>query len=287
MEVVTENEATTRILLGQSLEIGRAHGLDSSDKTISRRHLSLSVAGDTNGEEIRLQFEVLGRNPIYVYRDGEVKIFRRFESGEMRKGDMLCVSGKNPVWYSVRATEDCGEGVRQNVSESDSGIVDFDISGLDPVKEFGFVVEGLEFDGYPKKMMRDIQNWNWFVEEEVRDGEDDNGKKVKGKRKRGGGHNDDEWSGESEDEKALMNKSRKARREKYVTRSEDRHGKMSSTRTDDRVVDNEEEDRDNEDEDDETLGGFVVDDEKVEEEEENETEEEEEDFEDEDEDEDE
>lgn len=142
MEVVTENGAPTRILLGQNLEIGRAQGLDSSDKTVSRRHLSLSVAGDTNGEETRLQFEVLGRNPIYVHRDGEVKIFRRFERGEMRKGDMLCVSGKNPVWYSVRTTEDCGEGVRQNVSEIelaakleiDSGVVDLDISGLDPVK---------------------------------------------------------------------------------------------------------------------------------------------------------
>ncbi|KAL1533143.1 chromatin modification-related protein EAF7 [Salvia divinorum] len=248
-----------------------------------------------NGEETRLQFEVLGRNPIYVHRDGEVKIFRRFERGEMRKGDMLCVSGKNPVWYSVRRTEDGREGVRQNVAEieldgkleSDSGVVDldqvgFDISRLDPVKEFGFVVEGHEFDEYPKKMMPDIQNWNWFVEEEVRNGEDDDdGKKVKGKRKRGG-HNDDDWSGESEDEKVLMDISRKAQRTKYVTRSEDRHGKMSSTRTDDRVVDNEE-DEDDEDEDDETLGGFVVDDENLEEEEENESEEEE-DFEDEDED---
>ncbi|KAG6436704.1 hypothetical protein SASPL_101606 [Salvia splendens] len=42
------------------------------------------------------------------------------------------------------------------------------ISDLDVVKEFGFV--GQEFDGYPKRMVHDIQNWNWFVEEEVRDG---------------------------------------------------------------------------------------------------------------------
>lgn len=43
------------------------------------------------------------------------------------------------------------------------------------------MVEGHEFDGYPKKMMPDIQNWNWFVEEEGRDGEGDDGKKGKGR----------------------------------------------------------------------------------------------------------
>ncbi|PWA66249.1 hypothetical protein CTI12_AA321370 [Artemisia annua] len=36
-------------------------------------------------------------------------------------------------------------------------VSDFD----DPVKEFGFVVMGHEFDHYPKKMIRDIRNWDW------------------------------------------------------------------------------------------------------------------------------
>lgn len=150
MEVVTENEAPTRIRPGQAREMGRASGLDSSDNTISRRHLSLSVAGASDGEETRLQFEVLGRNPIYVHRDNEVKIFRRFERGEMRNGDMFCVSGKNPVWYTVRRTEDGADGVRRNAAESELGgemdadigfggvgdldLFDVDISGLNPVK---------------------------------------------------------------------------------------------------------------------------------------------------------
>ena len=51
--------------------------------------------------------------------------------------------------------------------------VGLDISDLDAVKEFGFVGQG--FDGYPKRMMHDIQNCNWFVEVEVRDGEDGDG----------------------------------------------------------------------------------------------------------------
>ncbi|XP_057797170.1 protein SQS1 isoform X2 [Salvia miltiorrhiza] len=301
MEVVTENEAPTRIRPGQSNEIGRVRGLDSSDKTISRRHLSLSVAGAMNDEETRLQFEVLGRNPIYVHRDNELKIFRRFEKGEMRNGDMLCVSGKNPVWYSVRRIEDGEEGVRRNVAESElAGEMesDFGFKGVDDLDQVGFdiscldPVKGHEFDTYPKKMMRDMKNWDWFLEEEGGNGEDDEGKKVKGKRKRGGENDDDddEWSGESEDERVLIDKSKKVARAKYVTRSKD-HGKpskMSSRRTENRVVDDEDEDDEDEDEDedDETLGGFVADDENLEEEEEGKLEEEE-DFEDDDEDEDE
>lgn len=160
------------------------------------------------------------------------------------------------------------------------------------VAEFGFVVEGHEFDSYPKKMILDIKNWDWFLENEGKDSEDE-GKKVRGsrrrKRKKGAENDDDEeeeWSGESEDERVLMDRSRKAPRAKYTTRSKDRGkpNEMSSTRTRNRDDDEEEE----EDEDDETLGGFVVDDENLEEEEEGgelEEDDEEEELEDEDEDE--
>ncbi|KAH6821114.1 RNA-binding family protein [Perilla frutescens var. hirtella] len=280
MEVVTGNEPTTRIRPGQSHELGRAHGLDSSDKAISRRHISLSVAGATNGDELRLQFEVLGRNPIYVLKDNEVKIFRRFERGEMGNGDMFCVSAKNPVWHSVRRIEDVAERVRRNAVESEfsgkmevdfgfDGVEDLDqvgvdISGVDPVKEFGFVVEGHEFDSYPTKMIRDIKNWDWFLEEKGKNSDDDEeeGKNVKarrrGKRKKGAENDDDdEWSGESEDERVLMEKSSKAWKAKYMTRSVD-HGKPSEkspTRT--KNGDAGEEDDGDEDEDDETLGGFL------------------------------
>lgn len=69
-------------------------------------------------------------------------------------GDMFCVSGKNPVWYSVRRIEDGAEGVRRNVEENelveemdndygfegleDLDQLDVDISGLDPVKGLFF-----------------------------------------------------------------------------------------------------------------------------------------------------
>lgn len=68
----------------------------------------------------------------------------------MGNGDTFCISGKNPVWYSVRRIEDGAEAVRRNVAQSElagkmeidfgsEGVddldqLDVDISGLDPVK---------------------------------------------------------------------------------------------------------------------------------------------------------
>ncbi|GFP85693.1 hypothetical protein PHJA_000713000 [Phtheirospermum japonicum] len=287
MEVVSENGFKTQIKPGQTRELGRDHSLNSSDRTISRRQVSFFIPRVAEKQETLIRFEVLGRNPIYVSKDNEVKIFRRFERGEMGDGDMFCVSAKNPVWHTLRKTEDdCTAGVRRNDSESElaasserefgfEGIEDLqhesvDNSDIDPVKEFGFVVIGHEFDSYPKNMIRDIKNWDWFIEEARKDTEDDDdddeGKKRK--RKKGPENDDDEWTGESEDDKVLIDKSRKAQRPKYTTRSKD-HGESSKSSTrKSRELDEEEEEDDDEDEDDETLGGFIVDDEKLDEDEE-------------------
>ncbi|KAI9109338.1 hypothetical protein K1719_019682 [Acacia pycnantha] len=56
----------------------------------------------------------------------------------------------------------------EKVCESSSNgldIEDIDVSGIDPVKVFGFVVMGREFDHYPKNMIRNVKSWNWFLEE--------------------------------------------------------------------------------------------------------------------------
>ncbi|KAK6128055.1 hypothetical protein DH2020_038219 [Rehmannia glutinosa] len=297
MEVVSEDGSITRVKPGQTRELGRGHGLNSSDKTISRRHVSFSIPRVTNNQEILVRFEVLGRNPIYVSKDNEVKIFRRFERGEMGNGDMFCVSGKNPVWYTLRRIENGGDSVRQNDSESElavnlesgfglKGFEDLqheavDISDIDPVKEFGFVVIGHEFDSYPKKMIRDIKNWDWFLEETGKNTEDDEdeGKKGKGsarrKRKKGMENDDDEWTGESEDDKVLIENSRKAQRPKakYITRSKDdrkpsKDKSKSKSSSGKKNIELDDEDDEDEDEDDETLGGFIVGDENLDEEEE-------------------
>lgn len=150
MEVVSADGSVTQIKPGQTRELGRAHGFDSSDQTVSRRHVSFFIPQVTTNQEILLRFEVLGRNPIYVSKDNEVKIFRRFERGEMGSGHMFCVSAKNPVWYTLRKIENGGEGVRQNDVESElaenlesgigfEGVEDLqqeavDISDIDPIK---------------------------------------------------------------------------------------------------------------------------------------------------------
>ncbi|CAA0822408.1 SMAD/FHA domain-containing protein [Striga hermonthica] len=299
MEVVSQDGTRIRIDPGQTRELGRTHGLSSVDKTISRRQISFSILLAPNvGQETLLQFEVLGRNPIYVSQGGGVKIFRRFERGEMRDGDMFCVSAKNPVWYAIRKIDngDVG-GARRNDPENELGanlesVFDsrgfedmvqsaVDVLGLDPVKEFGFLAIGHEFDSYPVKMIRDIKQWDWFLEEakkDIDDEDEDEGKTEKRssrrKRKKGTENDDEDWSAESEDDKVIVHKSRKSQKPKYMTRSKDRgknskkedgSKRKSPTVKETREIDDDEED---EDEDDETLGGFIVDDENLEDEEE-------------------
>lgn len=231
----------------------------------------------------------------------------------MESGDKFCLSAKDPIWYSLKGlSSSCAESVRRNDLKTEFcgelgdgsgiegvdglGIGDVDVSCIDPVTEFGFLVIGHEFDSYPKKMIRDMKNWDWFLEEVGRGGDDDDdddendgdakkkGKRRGGKKRKKGAENDDEdWSGESEDDKVLINNPKNFAKPKYTTRSKDRakHGKgkpatgSSSSRKQTRELDDEDED-DDMDEDDETLGGFIVDDEKLDEDEDTDNEEEEE-----------
>ncbi|GKA77259.1 hypothetical protein Tco_0783720 [Tanacetum coccineum] len=68
------------------------------------------------------------------------------------------------------------------------------------LSEFDFVVMGHEFDHYQKKMIRDIRNWDWFLEEHKEDSGEDEEDEV----------NDDEddnvWTGESEKDPELIKK---------------------------------------------------------------------------------
>ncbi|KAK4267292.1 hypothetical protein QN277_024090 [Acacia crassicarpa] len=304
MAVEIEGEDGTRFVLGTRGEIlfGRALGFNTNDRTVSRRHVSFQLRSSLEksdaGEEPRVSFEAIGRNPIWVFskNDGGIRIFRKFEKGEMEVGDRLCLSGKSPVWFDFK---DSGvqEGKKtisdiEEVSESSSNgldIEDIDVSGIDPVKVFGFVVMGHEFDHYPKNMIRNVKSWNWFLEEPNKDDEDEDDFEEKGmtvgrKRKKGKDNKDedDDWNVESEEDTGLVASVRKVRRSGYSTRSKDqnkqtkdRKSSKSSGRSKAPSVDETVED-----EEDETLGGFIVDDEEEDQEEENSEEEgEEEEFE--------
>ncbi|PSR96169.1 RNA polymerase-associated protein [Actinidia chinensis var. chinensis] len=286
-----ECEGGTKILLknGFKREIGRGLGFDSKDRTISRRHVSFEIRTHPTSNA-RVRFEVIGKNPMWVYHSasGEIRVFRNSEGDEMEAGDMFCVSAKKPVWFAVKRLEFEGEDEREVEREmrsenemaegiqsgfalrsiEDLDIDSLDVSDIDPVKEFGFLVIGHEFNHYPKQMIRHANTWDWFLDERKEESEDDEVSDKKGKigarrkRKKGEGNDDDEWMVENEDDKELITKIRKVQRPKYSTRSTDREKTNKGSVQKKTISVNED------DEDDDTLGGFIVTNDNMEEEEE-------------------
>ncbi|KAL2539131.1 SMAD/FHA domain-containing protein [Abeliophyllum distichum] len=295
MEIEGTDGCKTLIKQGQTREFGRGQGFNSTDKTISRHHVAFSLPEN----ETRVHFQVIGKNPIWVHssKNDEVKAFRSSKKGEMESGVMFCMSAKNPIWFTLKKTEIEGANVEEKevVGENENevkrelglecelaeslqsgsgpkGVEELDpesvdISGIDPIKEFEFVVMGHEFDRYPKIMIRDIKDFDWFLEGPGEDRDDDDKKVKKGgrrKRKKGEENDDEEWTGESEDDKEVITKSRNVQRPKYTTRSKDRHKSDKDTSKSKRTTGMKSrnvDDKCEEDEDDDTLGGFIVSDE--------------------------
>ncbi|XP_030969663.1 uncharacterized protein LOC115989934 [Quercus lobata] len=229
MEV--EGEDDSNIVLqnaGDKVVFGRGFGFNTKDKTVSCRHVVFELAkcgeSQTGSKYSKVSFEVVGKNPMSVkeHGSGEIRVFRKGEKGDVAEGDWLCLlSGKRPVWFAVRES---GSGEKEKrVLESEIGLgeslgggfefddgVDVEALDIDPVKEFGFLVMGHEFDHYPKQMLRDIRNWDWFLEEPKRESDDDeylekSAKRgvMKRRRKAAGNDDDDDFTGESDDERSL------------------------------------------------------------------------------------
>ncbi|ONK80939.1 uncharacterized protein A4U43_C01F23500 [Asparagus officinalis] len=304
-------ESNSKTLIGR--ELGLGFGSSATDQTISRRHLSLRPI-----DEQRVGFEVMGKNPICICEgiDGERRVYKNSEKGELRIGDRVSLSLKKPCFWVLKRRE------RENEEEEDEEkrrvldaverrekrtcerrrdkeekmkavVVDggddeeigyVDVSGIDPVKEFGFLVKGHEFDQYPKKRILAVKNWNWFLDEPNNDNDDDEtideatsskAKKSRVRTKKGGSNDDDdqEWAGESEEENVVVAKRGSAKRPKYSTRSKDPKRPRNDVSKKDAKIHKDE--IEEEDEEDETLGGFIIDDEGEEEEVEDEESEEE------------
>ncbi|KAF5452988.1 hypothetical protein F2P56_027936 [Juglans regia] len=295
MEV--EGEDGSRIALqngpNHKTFFGRGLGFHTDDRTVSRRHVLFEVkTSDDKSRSLTgatVSFEVVGKNPIWVKNSGcgEIRVYRSGEKGEVAAGDCFCLSGKRPVRFSVQgrgfgAAEKRVLGSEDELDASLTSGFEFggiDVSEIDPVKEFGFLVMGHEFDHYPKQMIRDIKNWDWFLEEPGRDSDDDAylEKKVKRgvmrKRRKAEGNNDDNWTGESDDDGELVAKLRKVERPKYPTRSKEceksrKDAKASRDSAQKKAIGDA-------NDDDETLGRFIVDDDDVEQEEETDEDEEE------------
>ncbi|TYI24335.1 hypothetical protein ES332_A06G226700v1 [Gossypium tomentosum] len=305
MEIEGADGSRLALKSGSKITFGRGSGFNTDDRTVSRRHVELELEtlvdknGETRTEEPSVSFEETGLNPVWVRRgtNGEIKVFNSSDKGRLENGDWICLSGRVPVWFVLKKTEE-NEKEERDLG-SDSGAESVDIEDIDPVKEFGFLVIGHEFDRYPNQRFCNIKNWEWFLEEhgngsDDEDNDDDEaveqkrGRSKGKKRKKGDNDDDDDWTGDSEGEIVeVATKGRKVQGAVYSTRSKDRDkskkngGKIRSSTSKKTVTAGEESGVDDDDEDDETLGGFIVEDNDAELEEESESdEEEEEDFDD-------
>ncbi|KAF4362040.1 hypothetical protein F8388_023892 [Cannabis sativa] len=296
MEIEGQDGAKIDLHDDHKTVFGRGFGISTDDRTVSRRQFSLEVKPDSIQSEPRVWFEVLGRNPVWVWSksEEEVRVFRRSEKGELAPGDWFCVSGKGPIWFKLsKIGVEGGEKKMGLESESElteslgsvSEFESFDVSGIDPVKEFGLVVMGHEFDYYPKHMIRDVKNWDWFIEEDKNDSGQDNDddddfekkkkKSLRKKRKKNEENEDDDWMAESESEDdndiVVSNVGKVNKRPKYSTRSKDRdkspHEDTQGSKKS-RQNKNDRDDDDDDDDDDETLGGFIAGDDELDQEEE-------------------
>ncbi|URE00897.1 hypothetical protein MUK42_20478 [Musa troglodytarum] len=314
MEVVSEEGDSVRIDWDSSTVIGRRLGLglrrsSSADRTISRRHLSLRLAGydrEVGGsvDGGRVFFEVIGRNPVLVCSGGggeKTRVYRNSEKGELRAGDRFSLCLTNPSFWVLKRRKEGEEAVDQRVldaverrtlerkakveargSEGNDEAVGgelelelgaLDVSQIDPIKEFGFLVKGHEFDHYPRQKMRSAKEWNWFLEEQGGNSDDDdkltdegsNPKRNKSgrKNKRGGDYEDEEWTGELEEEKDTVGIGN-ARRSRHSTRSKDpkrpRKDDLAGTKKPVKGKDVNPRKDEDDDEEDDTLGGFIVND---------------------------
>ncbi|MED6125468.1 hypothetical protein PIB30_068778 [Stylosanthes scabra] len=295
MEVVIEGEDGSRLSLqcteARNTVIGRGcggggSGFHAKDRTVSRRHVSFQVCSDS--EEPRVSFEVIGRNPFWVQQgDLGLKVFRKFDKGQLELGDRFSLSAVAPLWFHFNFKD---LALNNNQVSSSKARVDFDVdqidlSQFDPVKEFGFLVIGHEFDEYPKGKIRNAKDWEWFLEEGRKDIDEDEDEDEEGKQRRRNmkrkqkkkGKDDEEWGGQSDDEDMnLVSNMSKGKRPCYSTRSKDRQGATTSSKP--KTVTNDDDD------DDETLGGFIVNDEENDQLEELDDDDEEEEFEEEEED---
>ncbi|KAL2935047.1 hypothetical protein RDABS01_018166 [Bienertia sinuspersici] len=228
------------------------------------------------------------------------KAFKRFQRGELDIDDLFCISPNKSIWFNVKKVEEAvkerefeNEQIKSRINDDlsqsletasgfdtnkDFELDSIDVSSIDPMREFGFLVIGHEFDHYSKQMIREIKNWNWFLDDSKGYTDDEDNTKKKGstsrrrKRKKTSreddGDVDEEWTVENEGDEVAKD-ARKVQRPKYITQSKVQgvHDKGTTNRESSIKTSRSEEEEETEDEEDERFGGFVVNDDVVEEDE--------------------
>lgn len=155
-----------------------------------------------------------------------------------------------------------------------------DTENIDPVKEFGFLVEGLEFDQYKKRHKLDGGRWVWPpAEKSLADSgsdEDDQDQHERHRQSRKGkkriDEDEEEWKGDDQDEKVAVASAKKRKEgakvnlrshEPSSSKKRDTAVRKAVSGSKSKLQEEEIEDEDEEEEEDEadeSLGGFIVND---------------------------
>ncbi|KAL2929346.1 Stress response protein nst1 [Bienertia sinuspersici] len=281
MEIEGSDGSKTRIKPDSSTIFGRGNGFHSNDISFSCCHISFHFNPSPNSQTDP-------RVSIEHHENGSIKAFKRFQRGELGIDDLFWISPNIPIWFTVKKVE---EVVKERVFENeeiksrinnvlnqsletasrfdtikDFGLDSVDVSSIDPVQEFRFLVIGHEFDQYSKQMIREIKNWNWFLDDSKgeTDDEDDTKKKgsTSGRRKRkktSRGDDDDvdeEWTVENEGDEVAKDARKVQRienlRQKQAEVKRRKNLKMRRMKQDDEADEDDEEEF-TEDEDEEVL----------------------------------
>jgi hypothetical protein len=158
MEFQFEGEDGSKFLLqtGDKLLFGRGSGFNTDDQTVSRRHVSFQL-NESDSESPRVSFQVIGRNPIWVLKNndrGALKLFRKFDKGQLELGDRFCLSGKAPIWFNFNKNQDF---------ECEIDFDQLDVSQFDPVKGIFFFIQPMFVSLLCMIMMflcsKKINNW--------------------------------------------------------------------------------------------------------------------------------
>ena len=159
LELEIEGEDGCKLGFGvrqaQNTVLGRGCGFNTKDRTVSRRHVSFQLNSDSDSDSeegrVSVSFEVIGRNPIWVWSTtsdgGALRLFRKFDKGQLEFGDRFSLSAKTPFWfhfnkhppYNYEAAVAESENENENENEGPSSRADldvdqFDLSQIDPVK---------------------------------------------------------------------------------------------------------------------------------------------------------
>lgn len=154
MEIESKDGSKALLKEGFTRVLGRGLGFKSNDRTVSRRHVSLQPQSSAHNDDTMVCFEVIGKNPIWVYNitSGEIMVYRRSERGEMEKGDMFCLSANNPFWLTLKRTGvenrvDFENELAESLQSSSSliGIEELELETVD-VSNIDDPIKGLNFN---------------------------------------------------------------------------------------------------------------------------------------------